>query len=183
MEPWFNTASGKKFFPLAPTPDQIDINDIAHALSQICRYGGHCKTFYSVAQHSVLVSRLVPSWAAKYGLLHDAAEAYVGDVVRPIKRLIPRHSEIEAEVMEAIYKSLHVLPLRSGTTRAIIKHFDNVALLMERRDVMPPDVDNTPWIEDGTIDHPLPTERIVPLSPQVAKEEFLHRWNELKNSS
>lgn len=160
----------------------VDIEDIAHALSNICRYGGHCRTFYSVAQHSVIVSNLVPDWAAKYGLLHDAAEAYVGDVVRPIKRKLPLHSEMEEKVLDCIYEHLGVPRVKSGMTKALIKHYDNVALLMERRDLVPASKGQD-WEEDTEIYALLPEDKIIPLSPQIAKELFLDRWNQLKNSS
>lgn len=87
---WMQTYTGKRFDPLNPDPSLIDIQDIAHALSNICRFGGHSSRFYSVAEHSVLVGEAL--WnlhhdadLALAGLLHDAAEAYLGDVPRPLK--------------------------------------------------------------------------------------------------
>jgi len=85
---WILTYTGKRFDTLNPKPEDICIEDIAHALSMICRFGGHCRQFYSVAQHCLLVSCNLPVEAELWGLMHDAAEAYVGDVVTPIKRLL-----------------------------------------------------------------------------------------------
>ena len=96
--------SGNAFWPLDPRADEIDIVDIAHSLSMQCRYGGHALAFYSVAEHSVLLSR----WLAEqghsvetqlWGLLHDAAEAYLVDVPRPIKPALDGYREIEERVM------------------------------------------------------------------------------------
>ena len=83
---WFTTYTGKKFHIFDPSLDEIDIADIAHSLSLICRYGGHLPEHYSVAQHSVLVSNLVPENIALEALLHDAEEAYTGDMIRPFKK-------------------------------------------------------------------------------------------------
>lgn len=79
------TYSGGKFWPLDPRVEEVHLEDIAHHLSMICRYGGAVSRYYSVAEHSVLVSLYVPPEYAKEALLHDAAEAYVGDLVRPLK--------------------------------------------------------------------------------------------------
>ena len=84
----FNTASGKIIDLKNPSEDSIDIDDIANALSKICRFGGNTNQFYSVAQHSVLVSKLVDPEFAKEALLHDASEAYLGDVIKPLKVML-----------------------------------------------------------------------------------------------
>lgn len=99
--PTIKTFSGITFDFLNPTPDMISMADIAHALSNICRFGGQAHEFYSVAQHSILVSDLSHKYALE-GLLHDASEAYLGDVVRPLKRLLPEYQKIEKGVTKAI---------------------------------------------------------------------------------
>jgi hypothetical protein len=81
---YMHTWTGRLFYPAAPKADDVDLEDIAHALSRICRFGGHCD-FYSVAQHSVLVSLYCDEVDARWGLLHDAAECYIGDIIRPVK--------------------------------------------------------------------------------------------------
>jgi len=95
---WIQTFSGRRFYPLDPQPDHIDIIDIAHALSHLCRYVGHCKHHYSVAQHSLLVSQHVPAEHALWGLMHDAAEAYIGDISSPLKRYAPELEDAEGRI-------------------------------------------------------------------------------------
>ena len=123
------TASGNYFDLGAPHDSEILITDIAHALSNICRFAGHCHQFYSVAQHSVMVSLMVPPEYALQALLHDASEAYVGDVTSPLKAMLPEYRVIERNVADAIYKRFNIMdPLHSPC----IKHADLVALATER---------------------------------------------------
>lgn len=83
---WIQTFTGKKFYPFNPKPEDIDIRDIAHALSNICRFTGHVKRFYSVADHCRNVAKLVPAHMKLQALLHDASEAYLCDLARPVKQ-------------------------------------------------------------------------------------------------
>jgi hypothetical protein len=99
---WMQTYTGLAFWPLDPQPDEIRILDIAQALSKLCRYGGHCRRFYSVAEHSVLVASKAPDHLKLSALMHDASEAYVIDVPRPLKPWLPGYAEIEDRVEQAI---------------------------------------------------------------------------------
>jgi uncharacterized protein len=104
---FMQTFTGQAFDPLRPDPNRINIADIAHALSMSCRYGGHVHRFYSVAEHSLHVSssvRATSSGVALWGLLHDASEAYIADIVRPAKKRMPEYQEIERNLMWAICK-------------------------------------------------------------------------------
>src|ERR1039457_6405429 len=106
---FIGTFSGLRFWPLAPNPDDILIADIAHALAHQCRFGGHAWKFYSVAKHSVHVSQLCPPEHALWGLLHDASEAYLVDLPRPLK-LLPEF----APYREAERRSQRAVAVRFG---------------------------------------------------------------------
>jgi hypothetical protein len=97
-----HTFTGKFFYPLDPTPETIDIQDIGHALSNQCRFNGHTSEFYSIAQHSVLVSRCVPTGHKLAALLHDASETYLPDVSRTIKPLLNGYTEVEQRLEQMI---------------------------------------------------------------------------------
>jgi 5'-deoxynucleotidase YfbR-like HD superfamily hydrolase len=165
----FQTYTGKRFDPFQPNPDSIDINDIAHSLSMLCRYNGHSKEFYSVAQHSVLVSKHVPKQYALQGLLHDASETYIADLVRPIKRYFKDYLLIEERLMEAVAHKFNLLwPFPS-----IVKEMDTRALITEFRDVMSHhEMINLPEAEPFE-------DKIVPVMPNDAEKAFLSRFDEI----
>ena len=128
---WMETYTGRKFYPFDPKPEDIDIRDIAHALAMTCRYNGHTKFHYSVAQHSVLVARHVARGERLRALLHDAAEAYIGDMIRPLKKSPQMQTFLwlEAKVEAAIATKFDLpQPLCHGS----IKEADNRILLDER---------------------------------------------------
>lgn len=168
------TFTGRYFNLESPLPGQVDIRDIAWALSNICRFGGHSLGFYSVAQHSVLVSRIVPPAAARAGLLHDAVEAYFGDVVKPLKNLLPDYRRLEAQAEAVIMRKLGV-DAELEIYHEEIKRADMIALATEKRDITA--AAHHDW---GGLDGvaPLATQ-IVPLAPQAAFNEFLLRWKEV----
>ena len=99
---WMQTWTGKQFFPLDPKPADIATADIARALSMQCRYNGHTNRLYTVAEHSVLISQAVCPGHALAGLLHDATEAYLGDMVKPLKKNIAQYIEIEQRLWKVI---------------------------------------------------------------------------------
>lgn len=99
---WMMTCTGRMFYPYDLRDEDFCIEDIAGALAKLCRYGGHCKKFYSVAEHSVIASRLVPKHMALVALMHDATEAYLVDMPRPIKVGFPQYKEMEAKLWSAI---------------------------------------------------------------------------------
>lgn len=136
---WMQTISGKKFYPLDPDPEAIDIFDIGYALARVCRFGGHCRPFYSVADHSIRVSEAIRQASGTreeqlFGLLHDAAEAYLGDVVWPLKQApeLAGYKTIEKRVEQVILQKFG-LPIEQPP---IVKRYDLVLLSTEKRDLM-----------------------------------------------
>lgn len=173
---WMITASGRRFYPVAPHAADVCIEDVAHTLSNICRFGGHTSRFYSVAQHSVMVSKHVPGPLAIYGLLHDAPEAYVGDMIRPLKEQVPQFAKIEEAVWRAVLQRFDL----AHPTPALwqyVKDADNKALVTERRDLLPRQ-NSTNWREDEQGVEPYP-DKIRALPPYEARVEFMVRWREL----
>lgn len=104
------TVSGGSFDPFNPDPAQIKLTDIAHHLSNLCRFGGSTSRFYSVAEHSLMVSYLVSPENAQWALLHDASEAYVVDLPKPIKVKFPAYIELEDGVEKAVIKCFGLNP-------------------------------------------------------------------------
>lgn len=168
MISWMQTYTGKQFDLVDIQIDLIDIQDIAHSLSLICRYNGHCLKFYSVAQHSVLCSRMVRGRNNKlWCLLHDAAEAYIGDITRPVKQIYPVKN-LEDKILEKIAEKF-ALPFPMPS---LIKHIDNTMLATEAPQLMAPSED---W---GLVMEPVKM-KITPWSPKIAKKTFLKVYNEL----
>lgn len=166
---WQQVYTGRQFWTLDPRPEDIDIHDIAHALALQCRYGGHCESFYSVAEHSVLVSYVVPPELALIGLLHDATEAYCVDVPRPLKVALSEYKDIEDRIWRAIATRFG-LPLKMPQA---IKDADNAVLLAEQQQIMKSAP--APWCIPGK-----PADvGIACLSPAHAEDWFLRRFKGL----
>jgi len=164
---WIQTFTGKQFWPLDPRIEEIDFYDVAHALANICRYTGHVKSFYSVAQHSVLMSDIVPAADRRWALMHDAAEAYLTDIARPLKRAPEFAAYREAEErLERCIAERFDLPWPMPES---VKAADLRMLATERRDLMatPP----IPWRSTAGIE-PL-QYTIEPQTPQAAKRSFM----------
>ena len=166
---WMQTYTGRAFYPADPKPQDIFIEDIAHALSMQCRYGGHCDDHYSVAEHSYIVSTMVPREDALAALLHDATEAYLVDVPRPVKVLLPQYRDLEATLWAAICARFGL----SKTLPDSVHEADNRILLSERdANMLPPPMD---WgiPDDGT------RVKIHLWPAKIAESAFFHRFYEL----
>jgi 5'-deoxynucleotidase YfbR-like HD superfamily hydrolase len=191
---WMLTVGGRAFYPLDPRPEDIEIEDIAHALSMICRFGGHSSKFYSVAEHSLRVAMAISGAGGTRdesfaGLMHDAAEAYVGDMIWPLKRSNQARGYKEVESLVEL-----AIAMRFGFPAAmppIVKRFDLVLLSTEKRDLMnagwcrkvgaglEAEAAATtlgPWHSDAF--EPLP-EVIDPMTQPMAKAYFLTLFNDL----
>ncbi len=171
---WVQTFTGRQFWPMDPHEDDIDIQDIAHALSMMCRFNGHCRDFYSVAQHSVHVAEVVAERGYRKdtltALLHDAAEAYFGDITRPVKHGIGGEiARIEGKLEMAIANKfgLHY------PFPPIVKEIDDILLVTEKRDVMTQS--QRKW---NLRAEPL-EQRIVPWDWRWARSRFLEMYHKL----
>lgn len=171
---WIETRTGIHFDLVNPKLDCIDIIDIAHALSMLCRYVGHCRYFYSVAEHSIKVAQILPDNLKMAGLLHDAAEAYTGDMSRPMKRLMPDIAVVEEKILSVIFEKYNVP--HHLLHNAQIKKADNILIATELRDLMSGDA--VGW-EMEHID-PLP-DIIKPVKHVDAKYDFLHTFKEYQS--
>lgn len=167
---WIQTFTGRQVWPLDPRPEDFVIKDIAHALSQICRYTGHCRKFYSVGQHSIHVMELVLIHGKKMALtalLHDASEAYITDMARPVKHNFPEYLAVEHRLEVEIAKAFDIYyPFPPE-----IKEADNVMLNTERRDLMcnPPRA----WKTYGV---GYRQDKVEPWTPEISEARFLEAY-------
>lgn len=169
--PTITLASGRLFDFLDPHGSDFDIDDIAHGLALVCRYAGQCRAFYSVAEHSMLVADTVPEYGYE-ALLHDAAEAFIGDVTRPFKQLLPEYKRIEASVEDAIVERFGL----DRRSKEAVKQADLRVLAAEQEQVMAPGCAD--WAEEAGI-VPAPV-RVRHLDPAAAKVAFLQRYERLR---
>lgn len=169
---WLQTHSGKTFFFGDIQPEDICIDDIAHGLGNFCRFVGQSNEFYSVAQHSCIVADLLAQFGSACqlsGLLHDATEAYLGDLSRPLKQMLPAYKAIEHKLEAVIEQKYGVLI--SADPR--IKWADNVALMTEARDLLGPQAQG--W---GVREEPAPFT-IHPWTPRESRIRFMDYFNKL----
>ncbi len=173
------TFTGRWVDPLALTPDDIDILDIAAGLSKMCRFNGHSREYFSVAQHSVLVSQCCERSGADVrtqlrGLLHDGSEAYIADISRPVKHspTFNGYRQVEATIQRAIYTRFGLVD--DAAAIATVVKADDLMLSAEFRDLIPQaitTVGSPAW--SGAV------PRIRPLLPERAELLFLRRFTAL----
>ena len=176
VDDWIETFTGKKFhFPL-PNEDDICIKDIAHGLALTCRYGGQCRQFYSVAEHCVLLSRYKSSRIDRVNirrelLMHDAQEAYLTDIPRPLKKCLPDYKKIENDIELIIYRIYGL----SNYGHAYVKEYDNRILVTEARQL---GLNVEDWCDYFKRLKPLDI-KLQLWRPEVAEQMFLGRFKEL----
>jgi hypothetical protein len=164
---WMQTGLGAQFWPLDPRAEEVHIEDIAGALSKLCRYGGQCLRFYSVAEHCVHVANYAPPELKLAALLHDASEAYLSDVIRPIKSHLTNYIEIEAG-LERVIAHRFGLPWPMPVE---VKRLDTAILADERDQVMAPTP--VPWHQTT---EPALGVTLPCWMPQRAEREFLRAF-------
>lgn len=168
--PTLTLHSGATFDFRDPRSSDFTIEDIAHGLSHICRYAGQCRAFYSVAEHSVYVSGLAAG-SERHGLLHDAAEAFIGDVPSPIKQGLSEYRAIEREIQHVIFARFGI----PSDMPDAVKIAEKAVLAAEQRQIMPQGTDD--WARLSGIKY---ADIVVAhLSPPEAKHVFLQRFNSL----
>ena len=174
-ERWMQTFTGKVFPLEAFDPEVINIEDIAHALGMLCRFNGQCQKFYSVAEHCVHVSYEIAPDLALLGLMHDAAEAYLGDVPTPLKKALPAFHEAEDKLMLVIADEFDFhWPEKKSVEIVELKRADMQLLADEKVVVMGPEP--KPWCGLPAAKNP---DRIQCWGPKEAKRQFIKRFHEV----
>lgn len=170
---WVITLSGTRFNILKPDPEAVRIEDIACALARQARFNGHTRFFYSVGQHSCLGAEVSPTKEiALHMLFHDATEAYVGDLVSPVKALLPDFEVIESRIHWAISKKIGLeYPLPK-----VVKQIDRRLLATEVRDLITKDIASWGIGADEPFEFP-----IIPWPPEVTEARFLEIARKLMN--
>lgn len=179
IAPWIETFTGKQFYFLDPKEEDVDITDIAHSLSMQCRYTGHSRNFYSVAEHSVAVADYLnhtynDKKLALAGLLHDASEAYLSDIASPVKQFLTGYSDMEERIQDIIAKKYEV-----DFSDLRIKQADITMLSTEIWDLLPSRGRDWNWDYYGG--RPDKVEPVVGLPPKESFRLFMGWFEMLTN--
>ena len=176
LNPYIETVSGVKFHFLNPTPNEIDIKDIAFSLANQCRFNGHV-SFFSVAEHSVAVAARLPPSLQLAGLLHDAAEAYLSDIPSPIKQWLPDYKAMEDTVQKVINAKFEIQ--LSDADSKLLKEADKDATSTEAYYLLRSK--GVDW--NSVLFQPNKKYKPRSLPPSEAVQMFLHWYHELTNST
>lgn len=170
------TLSGEEMFPTKPESKKIHIRDVAHTLSMICRFNGHLKEFYSVGEHSLLVETLLylrghPPRIRLLGLTHDVTEYLVGDIISPIKKLVPKVKDLEEEIAPTLFQGLGI-PKPTESEMEPVHEADRDVMMFEKIELLHPNSHHTVTnVPEGL--------HIVPYPPKLAAEPFVQRYKML----
>jgi uncharacterized protein len=170
--------SGKYFYILDPRAEDITINDIAHSLSNLCRFTGHADRFYSVAEHSIHCAKVakmvgLSTLQQLYALLHDSSESVMNDLARPVKQNIPQYKEIEDNIMKVMWEACK-LPQPTEEDYRLIKMIDNTLLIHELKQIMKRNVlPEIEYFEDVDI------SLVNGYNAGEAKKDFIDMYNTL----
>lgn len=171
-ERYLSTSTGKKFFPYDPHPDQIDIRDIAHGLSQLCRFAGQAPYFYSVAEHSILVASALPDRLKLHGLLHDASEAYLADLPRPLKVGLSDYKQVEESVEEVIANKFELMFPNPSQVKAADRELLRAEVYAFFGTERYQEDFGEPFVPNGRV-------FFFGLDPKTAEKKFLELYNQL----
>jgi len=172
MTDFIQTFSGKRFHFLDPQEEELDISDIAHALSNICRYSGHVTEFYSVAEHCVILAEYVLNETADpkqalAALLHDASEAYLVDVPRPIKKYLSGYQQLEQNVTDVIKQ-------KWGLVHSSVLKYSDTNIIKDESILLNGNLSWVNMYDELGVDLYLWT-------PEEAEEQFLNMFEILRN--
>ena len=165
------TADDRYYFFNHPSVN-VTLNAVARGLANTCRFGGQCQQFYSVAEHSIYVSRLVPAPLALWGLMHDASEAFIGDMPKPLKEVLPDYKALEKRIEGPILAAFGL----EGAMPREVKDADMAMLSVEQVQVM---ANHDPWSWTIHTDDAHSRIKVAFLSPQEAYEAFVQRFVEV----
>ena len=179
---WINTATGVAFHPLEPRAEDVSLEDIAHSLSQQCRYTGHTSSFYSVAEHSVLVAKGVKALGGsineqRWGLLHDGSESFISDVSSPVKKhpSFAFYREVEKKIMDVVAERFKL----EGPEPDLVRYVDAQMIAFESMDKRVIKVRNPNWPVVEQDERLKPAIKIECLLPAPARSAFLIYFKEL----
>lgn len=177
-EQWIGLLSGAQMNYNRPEDSDVTLDDLASALSNICRFSGHLPTFYSVAQHLVNCSRIVPVEFAFDALMHDTAEAFTNDLPTPLKWSVPIFKELETKIESAMANKFGF----NYPYAPEVKLADTQMLMLEKKYVKK-DYRDWPNYRNVEFEHLVDLVDLKPWQPCRAKREFLERYNELTNDA
>ena len=173
LDNFIETFTGKRFDFLCPTADMIDIVDIAHSLSMQCRYTGHCRHFYSIAEHCIHVAEQCSDSNKLWALLHDSSEAYLTDVASPVKPFLQNYKMMEKKIMNEIC-NMYKLPLSMPKE----VHNADMELLRSEASMMIPSRGKD-WKINQSYTTPILDIEFQYYPPDIAKEKFLNMFYHL----